>query len=140
MHLSMLSPRNLGGGVTPGEFDIFSEPNVNFPSLKRHFWVKFPPLGSFFTSDVDSSVKFPSLGHREYVEILIKLPAFDVNFPWSPPPFLPWGLTLIGALRLGFSILLSQASKEVGFEPFFSYNVDGFFLSLATWGLPCPQE
>ena len=44
MHLSMLSPRvGGGGGADPGEFDIFMEARVKFPTPRHLMNVKFPP-------------------------------------------------------------------------------------------------
>ena len=43
MHLSMLSPRVGGGGADPGEFDIFMEARVKFPTPRHLMNVKFPP-------------------------------------------------------------------------------------------------
>ena len=47
MHLSMLSPRVGGGGrADPGDFDIFMEARVKFPTPEHLVNVKFPhPLG-----------------------------------------------------------------------------------------------
>ena len=47
MHLSMLSPRV--GGSDPGDFDIFIEVRVKFPTPGHLVNVKFPhPSGKFF--------------------------------------------------------------------------------------------
>ena len=70
-----------------------------FPPLSSTFGSNSLPWGPFFTSDVGGSVRFPSLGHRQCVRIPTQVPAFDVNFPWFARPS-PWGLTLIGALRV----------------------------------------
>ena len=49
MHLSMLSPR-VEGWEDPGEFDIFMEARVKFPTPRHLLCVKFPPLGRFSRS------------------------------------------------------------------------------------------
>jgi len=49
MHLSMLSPRVGGGQADPGDFDIFIEARVKFPTPGHLVNVKFPhPSGKFF--------------------------------------------------------------------------------------------
>ena len=52
MHLSMLSPRLVGGGggggggqADPGEFDILMAARVKFPTPRHLLNVNFPPLG-----------------------------------------------------------------------------------------------
>ena len=44
----MLNPRvGGGGGADPGDFDIFMEARVKFPTPGHLGNVKFPPLGDF---------------------------------------------------------------------------------------------
>ena len=63
MHVSMLSPRvGGGGGADPGDFDIFMEAKVKFPTPGHLGNVKFPPLGDFVLLATCLSSQIPDPG------------------------------------------------------------------------------
>ena len=71
-----------GGGATPGEFDIFREAKVKFPTPRKLINIKYQSLEKLYLckSRAPFMFKIPTQGRVLYV-----------NFPWvalSPPPIL----------------------------------------------------
>ena len=68
MHLSMLSPK-VGGRTDPGDFDIFMEARVKFPTPGHLGNVKFPPLEDFVLLATCLSSQIPTQVQRSTVKI-----------------------------------------------------------------------
>ena len=92
----MLSPRVGGGGgggaADPGDFDIFMEAKVKFPTPGHLGNVKFPPLGDFVLLATCLSSQIPDPGATLNCQNPDPGESWLSQFPvGSPPPPPPWG-------------------------------------------------